>query len=843
MQQLAKARAKKVLVEDAKKTDAVGQKELKCVLSMQVIMAMRDSGYDAHNMEQLAQIAQASTYLVHNHHVVDFQDQKTYKQAIALGLQCLTMGTMRLQRNYSQLLANEDPANVNQHVDLRVLGAQHTVDVTLKVHPDIVHPFSRPQLLAEMGQHTPRVERWYKGALMIWAEAHALDSAQGSYIMDRMAQGQHTGRHMLKDLKGFPPTQCLAQPATTTSPVRALLLAAAVTASIKVIRDDADQGSASALIGHIAALRDPEEVSSENEYTDEDQEDEVVIDEAANVEVPDQSMPLPQGTHNIPPFPSNLKELSEVPRAKEAPYKTQPKDLPGLVPKFGKILTPPNKKSDPQDEEDEAPEFGRRGSASVAEHKRARSCPLTPEYIPLEDSEPKTVKQVQSRGRDKGSRRDYSRAEWGAGIVGFKFDFVRSSSGDFSEVDPMVMLVEDTKGQASFPKGQIDDGESRLAAGLREWREETSLSRRHLNVSKSGAVMHMGISYFAGIHILNGKDTGGRKYSWPIVDGSKFGKKDIVKASWVLMSEVKQKRLVMPGRIEVMEKCWQKVINDKELHERSVTMAKEAEVKAGDAIDSFLLGGQKRGRSPESDKGGHTASSSKDVARRSCSRVSDSVAKKPRYTGPGSLDTMGQSRSRSRISHVQRSKDPGASRKVLGVAITKDGEYDEMKVDMVPYYAYVAGVGEIEPNSVTTRTHYDVRKEDKPGDAPKFVQICKAFNDERKCKFPCLNKHGQPSAEGDKAHVCDVRIPIMPQWILDLPAHERMAEGVSIKYRVCASSTHSRQEHFDHQDGIVYTKEGKYAWLLGAPGKVPQNMVGRSFFVGRSDVMRWGGVA
>ena len=100
---------------------------------MQVIMAMRDSGYDVNNIDPLVQIAQASTYLVHNLQVMDLRDQKTYKQVIALGTQCLTMGMMRLQRNFGKILAGEDQSNINQHVDLRVLMAQPSVDVELRV--------------------------------------------------------------------------------------------------------------------------------------------------------------------------------------------------------------------------------------------------------------------------------------------------------------------------------------------------------------------------------------------------------------------------------------------------------------------------------------------------------------------------------------------------------------------------------------------------------------------------------------------------------------------------------------------------------------------------------------
>jgi hypothetical protein len=123
-------------------------------------MTMRDSGYDVNNMEALHQIAQACTYLVHNHHIVDIKDQKTFKQAIILGMKCLTMGMLRLQSNYTKMLGGEDKKNISQHVDLRVLKAQSRVDVELRVHKQIAHPYGRPQLLADVGQHIPKVLNW-----------------------------------------------------------------------------------------------------------------------------------------------------------------------------------------------------------------------------------------------------------------------------------------------------------------------------------------------------------------------------------------------------------------------------------------------------------------------------------------------------------------------------------------------------------------------------------------------------------------------------------------------------------------------------------------------------------
>ena len=110
---------------------------------MQIIMAMCDTGYDVSTIDALHQIAHACTCIVNNHHIVDVVDQETYRQAVSLGIQCLTMGMMRLHRNYARTLAVENQETIDSCVDLRVLKSQNCVNAELKVHKDIVHPFSR----------------------------------------------------------------------------------------------------------------------------------------------------------------------------------------------------------------------------------------------------------------------------------------------------------------------------------------------------------------------------------------------------------------------------------------------------------------------------------------------------------------------------------------------------------------------------------------------------------------------------------------------------------------------------------------------------------------------------
>ena len=95
---------------------------------------------------------------------------------------------------------------------------------------------------------------------MLWYESYPFDSPQGAEIMDKMAQGQHLGTTVFKDLRGFPATHPLAKPPTTTTPVRALLLASVCTASIDVINDSKEQGtSTGALISTFSTLKDAED--------------------------------------------------------------------------------------------------------------------------------------------------------------------------------------------------------------------------------------------------------------------------------------------------------------------------------------------------------------------------------------------------------------------------------------------------------------------------------------------------------------------------------------------------------------------------------------------------------
>ena len=169
---------------------------------------------------------------------------------------------------------------------------------------------------------------------------------------------------------------------------------------------------------------------------------------------------------------------------------------------------------------------------------------------------------------------------------------------------------------------------------------------------------------------------------------------------------------------------------------------------------------------------------------------------------------------------------PQSDGSISGLVRGKDGELDEMKVDMVDMQSLVGNVNNAE---VVTRSHFDSAQnlpqsnrslrdkaiEAGTVDPQTFVQICKAFNDDRGCTYPCFNKWGKQSKEGNKAHVCDARIPVMPQWVYDLPASQRFVKDVHVKYKVCASMTHSRKEHFDYHDGIIVNGDGTCLWLVG----------------------------
>jgi hypothetical protein len=132
--------------ESERPSDTTGEIEFKCVQNMQAILAIRDSGFDVNDTEALHQISHACTYLVQNHHIVDIRDQRPFKQAIILGMKCLTMGTLRLQSNYAKMLGGADKKDISQHVDLRVLNDQSRVDMELRYHSQIAHPYGRPQL-------------------------------------------------------------------------------------------------------------------------------------------------------------------------------------------------------------------------------------------------------------------------------------------------------------------------------------------------------------------------------------------------------------------------------------------------------------------------------------------------------------------------------------------------------------------------------------------------------------------------------------------------------------------------------------------------------------------------
>ena len=84
--------------------------------------------------------------------------------------------------------------------------------------------------------------------------------------------------------------------------------------------------------------------------------------------------------------------------------------------------------------DDEAPDFGRHG-------KRIHS-----------------LRSVARRSRSPRARMErHPRAKkdsssWGAGVVGFKWDFENMPFSEARETDPMVLVVTTKKGSEGFPK-------------------------------------------------------------------------------------------------------------------------------------------------------------------------------------------------------------------------------------------------------------------------------------------------------------------------------------------------------------------------------------------------------
>ena len=230
-------------MENTRYDDAMGQKELEMVLSMLVIVSYRDSGYDvaAEAMRPMQQLGEAVTFLSLNKCSIPAADRSVYEAAIQLGVQIMIMGVGRLQRSYRKAIAHANPALINTRVDLRALSAQADIDVKpeLRVHQHIMHPFSKAQLIAEMGQQEPKVEGWYLGACKVWHEAHRIGSPEGNDIMDGLTQGTFDGgfalKFMLRDLHGLPATQPLVRSNLHPSPIRMFVTKAALDASLKNI--------------------------------------------------------------------------------------------------------------------------------------------------------------------------------------------------------------------------------------------------------------------------------------------------------------------------------------------------------------------------------------------------------------------------------------------------------------------------------------------------------------------------------------------------------------------------------------------------------------------------------
>jgi ADP-ribose pyrophosphatase YjhB (NUDIX family) len=670
----------------------------------------------------------------------------------------------------------------------------------LRYHSQIAHPYGRPQLLADVGQHTPKVLNWYRGFVNLWYESYPLDTPQGAEIMDKMTQGQHLGTNVFKDLEGFPATHLLAKPPTT------------------IVSEE--QGTSV-----VAVTRPPP--SSENAdddysdgYTDESSEDEEMVDENANQE------PKPTNPEKKS-LPSN-KPTAAGPVSRKATYvaaraRGNTSKRPGAT--------------EVASSSDEEPDLSRRVKRIIKLKSVAR--------------EPRSHRARMER-RPRASK---SSGSWkGTGVVGFKWDYKNMTFTEARYIDPMVLIVTTKKGSNGFPKGKVELGETELVGALREWREESECSRQYLNISRNGTVMHQSVAYHAGHYIFSGKSTG-KRYSWPVSDKNAERKQDIVKASWIPMSEIVEDQIVNKGRIKVMQECWHKVLNDKELRERAgqkPILSKEHNVRpveAGATIRALLLGG-KRGSSDISDQPSkrHKAESS---GRASSSSHTEKYRVMCDRARPTSMD-VNRARPSSvasyplEVSMTKPRARPQPDGSISGLVRGKDGEHEEMIVDMVDMQSLVAN---IDNARVATRTHFDLAqnlpqsnrslrdKAIEAGTCPPqtFAQICKAFNDDRGCTYPCINKFDKPSKEGNKAHVCDARIPVMPQWIYDLPAPDRFAENVHVKYKVCASTSHNRKDHFDHHDGVIMNEDGKCFWLVG------QKSIGPD--AGLDTLGRWAGVS
>ena len=105
-----------------------------------------------------------------------------------------------------------------------------------------------------------------------------------------------------------------------------------------------------------------------------------------------------------------------------------------------------------------------------------------------------------------------------------------------------------------------------------------------------------------------------------------------------------------------------------------------------------------------------------------------------------------------------------------------------------------------------------------PWTAPQLCELCTKFNAGVKCwQNPCIwTRTASKQWEGHiRYHGCNMLVPYMPEWNMEMAESERWLGDITVMYTVCGRN-HTAAEHLTTQDAIAKDPE----WQEGQPPHV-----------------------
>ena len=486
------------------------------------------------------------------------------------------------------------------------------------------------------------------------------------------------------------------------------------------------------------------------------------------------------------------------------------------------------------------------GLASLQDHEDEESGDPPP---PPREAQDDAEVQWEEPGKEyrKSSGAMHDSPIWGSGILAFRYD-QQKPFHRLDEEDPWILVVTNYKSEDGFPKGERRKKgpywkyEAPKICAQRAFYEETNLRSKTLQFSKEGlriscqpgksahkyyqevrtkgpkTIQHTyveckGVMYFCAIYVTD-RAIPAEPLMWSPVDRGG----DIMRARWVPLSQVVNDNDPVNLATELREVAWhgwEAIKSD----EKTINIAWE---KAFGNAD-----GQQESEAPGNESAAHETPGNDSARQRSPEREGN---ESPRVDGPTNLEIL----PKTFTSEGTPLQDWEGNTTAPGYEVPMGAEQFPRQhgSDTGIIKTLCVSMRTMPPN--TTKINWEKSAKINastdvidPWASPNMCKLCTKFNS----GVPCDQKPCSWTTMEVNYHGCNMLVPVMPSWIMDLSEGQRMHDNVTIMYAVCGRN-HSRLKHIEEQDAIardVSEADGrpKYVWYLK----------------GTKDQSRWAGIA